>query len=202
MDNKSREFRDVKEKSERIISQYREKVRSAVKAASEAAFADWATETQRLVESAFRKAISDFYDDYTPGRYRRAGDPIEGTGGLYNLLEISRNSKSMTIWYNEDGIGVSDAGGWEDEDALAGVLYKNVFENGAHGGRTRGVGHPSPGTPYWRTGRHFSSWGSPAKIAHVSPRSAFEESVGVINSAAQDRYDSFFGKYLGKELSS
>lgn len=57
-----------------------------------------------------------------------------------------------------------------------------MFKQGYHGGADKGPDHPSPGTPYWRTGNGFVRWGNPA----VKTKSAYDSMIERIKEEEDD----------------
>lgn len=127
-------------------------------------------EWERRVREIFKETVDAFYDDYNPYLYSRRGR-------LYRLLFIEDvGSTSKTMGFHPEEIPFRD--GYAGEDGL----YDQTFRKGWHGGAASGLGHPDPGTPYWRVPatvrgskgqefdyEHWPRWGNPAYISEEAP---------------------------------
>lgn len=84
-------------------------------------------------------AIDKFYEDYEPHSYDRTFD-------LYNTYRIKVTEDEWNIDFDPSWME-----NWhrvDDEDPE--YIFENSFIHGWHGGAIAGMGHPNPGTPYWR----------------------------------------------------
>lgn len=120
----------------------------------------------------YKAAVDNFYLDYKPTFYKRAGDTASKTGGLYDLLIINNSDDGFD--YDFDSSSIPDRSGDTD------TLFVQVFQLGWHGGADRGAKHPQPGVPYWRKPPAkpgikypYRNWGRPADIANEAPYAAF-----------------------------
>lgn len=91
-------------------------------------------------------AVTDFYDSYSPHKYKRQ----EGLLTAYQIIadddewSIDTGSQYMTSEYRVD------------KD----YIYENSFMRGWHGGAIDGPEHPNPETPWWKL---HGEWYKPAK---------------------------------------
>lgn len=102
------------------------------------------------VEELFKDSVTEWYDAYTPSKYRRRGNTSSGTGGLYEIFKTNVNADgdfdydSVESLYNPNGM---------HKDRKGGDLYQKVFIQGWHGG---GGWPPRYRLPY----RKYYRWGS------------------------------------------
>lgn len=98
----------------------------------------------------FKEVVDDFYGSYTPIYYNR-------NKSMGNILDISYNSQNIHTEFDDSRF--SSTNGTLNGEGL----YEIVFKRGYHGGAPSGPGHPSPGTPYWRSPHPFYwYWSQPA----------------------------------------
>lgn len=133
------------------------------------------------IERIFNDSVTEFYDAYPPLYYQRKGNTSSKTGGLYDVLKIRTDEDGMVI--ANDYIDLFDPNSMH-KDRKGNDLFTKVFMEGWHGGaenihRHADIWgqHPSPGTPYYRTGgfvkwfsgsnryvwRRYGKWGRKAK---------------------------------------
>ena len=99
------------------------------------------------IESASRFAVEDWYMAFNPNSYER-------TESLLNVYDVQPQIGEVNVHLSSDELG--------GHRASNDYIYEYMFILGYHGGAIFGPEHPSPGTPYWRTGFNFSEWGRPA----------------------------------------
>lgn len=99
------------------------------------------------IESASRFAVEDWYMAFNPSSYER-------TESLLNVYDVQPLVGEINVHLSSDELGGHRVGN--------NYIYEYMFKQGYHGGAIDGPEHPSPGTPYWRTGFNFSEWGRPA----------------------------------------
>lgn len=136
------------------------------------------------IREIFNKAVTEFYNDYTPRRYDRRGDTSSKTGGLYDLLVVKIDGSGLKLSgeFDESAILFRNARLASGVGAENG-LYDQVFRHGWHGGSPRGLLHPNPSdtndgaTPYWRYPHpSYRRWSDhPADVALESPLARFKE---------------------------
>lgn len=112
-------------------------------------------------KSIFNDAVTDFYNAYTPSLYQRRGDTSSKTGGLYDVLRIRTDSEGTVVADNYIDLFDPDL---MHKDRKGNDLFNKVFMEGWHGGAEDIHSHadiwgehPSPKTPYYRTGG-FVKW--------------------------------------------
>lgn len=93
------------------------------------------------IEALFHEAVQEFYDSYSPSMYQRQF-------GLFDLLDMHMDEHGVIDYDSVDDLIDPDK---LHSDRSGGSLYDKVFVQGWHGGAEDGPGHPSPGTPYYRT---------------------------------------------------
>lgn len=110
----------------------------------------------------FRETILEFYADYAPVSYKRRYS-------LFDIINIDTSVGSDQLFFNIE---------FDDANSPANNVFDpidTVFEKGWHGGAPSGDGHPSPGTPYWRSPTpYYTKWYKPAAIS-ASPYDEFVE---------------------------
>jgi hypothetical protein len=98
-------------------------------------------------EKALKMAIEQFYDDYTPKIYQRQG-------GLLDAYQINPDGSfdfKSSLISGDYSVGKD-------------YIYTLAFEEGYHGGSKDGEGHPSPGTPLYKTPYPtYENWGRQAE---------------------------------------
>lgn len=101
------------------------------------------------IESASRFAVEDWYMAYNPMSYER-------TESLLNVYDVQPQIGAINVHLSSNELG--------GHRVSSDYIYDYMFIQGYHGGAIDGKNpnHPSPGTPYWRTGKNFSKWGEPA----------------------------------------
>ena len=119
-------------------------------------FVPWMTEKLDILftdykvelEDQWRKiADAEFYNQYSPNRYKRTYD-------LYNVIHIDEDTLDITIdlKYMENEHRVSNE-----------YIFNQMYNKGWHGGAISGEGHPDSGTPYWRKPYpYYRYWYKPA----------------------------------------
>lgn len=139
---------------------------------------------EERVTNIFNNAIDAFYMDYpTPEFYERSHS-------LYNLMQIERGDKSLSVWFEPEEMS-SFRNGYDGEEGL----YDQVFRKGWHGGAASisedksdryGI-HPGymPGgnVPVWRTpSPYYTHWGRAAEVMSPSPLERIKEDVDAYSS--------------------
>jgi hypothetical protein len=107
------------------------------------------------LDEKFASCIDKFYKSYNPEYYDR-------TYSLYKGYKIKRSK--LGISWEWDAKYLPD--GWHRADKE--YIFDLTFMKGYHGGATKIAPekvdkwgeHPSPGNPYYRTGKFFNEWGS------------------------------------------
>ena len=149
---------DFQEYYTRYLEGLKTKVKSAVRRALHDTWADFFILVDEKVQSMFNSVVQDFYSDYSPEFYKR-------NESLYELMRTEVNNDSLTIWFDPSRM-TTFRSGYDGEDGL----YDQVFRHGWHGGAGSGDGHPSQGTPYWRTPiPYYNRWGYSAAVASTAP---------------------------------
>lgn len=104
-----------------------------------------------IITRLFNEAIDQFYESYSPKQYTRRYD-------LYDLLAIHYNDDTGLVDY-DDVADLIDSDRMPLDRRGNNTLFESVFLEGYHGGATDIYHdediygeHPSPGTPYWRSG--------------------------------------------------
>lgn len=169
---------------------------------------------QEKVRDLFNDVVTTFYSSYTPSKYTRQGDVGSKTGGLYEILDIQTDADGQVIGtapmydelYNPAKMHPNRSGGDN--------LYQTVFVEGYHGGASS-IGsnadvwgeHPSPGTPYWRTGgfvkysdsgvrkyHKYGKWGRRA-VRSASPRSLMGSAMLGAEAEMDNKFYEIASKY-------
>lgn len=149
---------DFQEYYTRYLESLTSKVKVAVKQALRYTWADFFAVVDEKIHSMFDEVVQGFYSDYTPGFYDR-------NESLYEILQTELSEDSLSIQFDPSKM-TPFRNGYDGEDGL----YDQVFRRGWHGGAASGEGHPSPGTPYWRTPvPYYNRWGHEAAFASLSP---------------------------------
>ena len=163
------------------------------------------------IKKKYNEAMEQFYKDYSG---RKVYKPRMS---LLDKIKTTEDLGNDQILFNipEDSLIGSDRHGY---DSLA--RFKKIWDEGYHGGATKGdytrierngkviemyTPHPSPGTPYYRKGPHFLSWGReavkttpPAKLWAEKKKELEEEATQKRNELAM----SFLEKNRGKIFKS
>ena len=131
------------------------------------------------LETIGEAVITQWYDTYDPIFYNRIGR-------LYKMYNIRLTDDQCIGDFNFPLIGVDE------------IIYYNSFVMGAHGGARDGVGHPSPGLPYWRKPMGiFNEWGRPAKVS-FSPllrmQNEMTKKIKIIDKMKNDEFNSVIEK--------
>lgn len=119
------------------------------------------------IKKRYNDAMKEFYDAYPRQQYK----PRES---LLGKIEVTSDVDDGRMYFDvmDDRLVGPDRHG---NNSL--VTFKKIWEEGYHGGATKGdytrierdgkevkiyTPHPHPGTPYYRKGPHFLSWGREA----------------------------------------
>lgn len=149
---------DFQEYYTRYLESLKSKVKVAVRQALHDTWSDFFVVVDERVHEIFNSVIQDFYSSYTPEHYDR-------NESLYEILQTEVADDSLSISFEPSKM-TPFRSGYDGEDGL----YDQVFRHGWHGGAASGEGHPSSGTPYWRTPvPYYNRWGHEAAIASTSP---------------------------------
>lgn len=141
-----------------FLEQSKTKIQEAVAIVQKETWDDFIHIVEERIKEMFNDVIQEFYNDYSPETYDR-------NESLYDLLQTDTTDSSLMVWFDPSKM-TPFRSGYDGEDGL----YDQVFRHGWHGGAASGEGHPSPGTPYWRTPvPYYNRWGREAAIASVSP---------------------------------
>lgn len=76
------------------------------------------------IEEAFRKAVQEWYDSYSPSRYGRGG-------GLFDVLNMTFDAEGLVVDEPVDALYNTGAA---IGDGRQGGLFQQVFVEGRHGG--------------------------------------------------------------------
>lgn len=139
----------------------------------------------------FDRCVETFYESYDPVYYKR-------NHGLYKAYRITTNGKTLTAqrdsFYMPGLYKVSTR-----------YIYKYMFEEGWHGGAIDGVGHPEPGTPWWKTPPPFmanklgvpawSQWSAMA-ASSKSPDTLIDEAIAKYK--AEQKGEKILHNYFNK----
>lgn len=176
---------DFQEYYTRYLEGLKAKVKVAVKQALRDTWADFFVAVDGKIHKIFNSVIQDFYSGYSPEYYDR-------DESLYELLQTEVFEDSLTIWFDPSKM-TSLRSGYSGEDGL----YDQVFRHGWHGGASKGKGHPSPGTPYWRAPvPYYSRWGREAPVAAISPLDDMRRRVSDYEKyEMQDDFNSIWSVY-------
>lgn len=134
------------------LEEYVQKIQVAANKALDEALKDFAPYAESEITNLFKEVIDDFYNDFSPAYYHRSNS-------MYNIMKVNIHDKKIRIEMSGDALQYRNGSGGE-------MLYQTAFKQGFHGGAPGGPGHPSDGTPYYRTPYpHFIHWGRPASIS-------------------------------------
>lgn len=159
----------------------------------------------KKIRDAFNRAVTEFYEQYDPNKYKRRGDTSSKSGGMYNFLYIEYASDGQISF-----VGYDDTADVFKNNGSGSGLFDYAFMNGWHGGSPKGdrtvfgdhvldTPHPNPGVPYWRDPttypRKFLNWGERAYVS--SDGSPYDKSEEYI-SEAWDEIDEEFENVVDK----
>lgn len=183
---------------------------------AEKEFAVWQREELR---KTFNQSISEFYEAYSPTDYQRQGhgSGSEGSGGLYDLFELSNvNDTGAKMYFEDDYSDIySEANMHSGRKGYDG-LFQLVFVEGYHGG-ARGISgnkwkvwgkHPSPGTPYWRrmafvraigAYHRYGAWGYPA-FKSTPPKELVQKNMSALHPEMDARYDETWDRKIDEHV--
>lgn len=97
------------------------------------------------LELIVKNAVDDFYQSYSPHRYKRQE-------GLYKGAKVNATDDDWSIELGPQFMETN-------YEAGINYVYWNSFENGFHGGAVDGPDHPEPGVPWWKL---HGEWYMPA----------------------------------------
>ena len=135
-------------------------------------------------KEVFDNSVKKFYDSYKPGVYNRIEDH-----GLYDLYDVEINGSKFSISVDSDNLTYDPdrADAVEDESGFKEYLFKEVWNEGYHGGadkikpeKVKAFGkHPNPGTPWYRTPHpEYWSWKKDGKAKKTkSPDEIIRETL-------------------------
>ena len=123
--------------------------------------------TAEEIKKRYNEAMEDFYKAYPRKQYKPRKSMLD-------QIDVYSNPDEAELGFQvkRDSLVGPDRHG---NNSL--VTFKKIWEEGYHGGATKGdytrieqdgkevkiyTPHPSPGTPYYRKGPHFLSWGREA----------------------------------------
>ncbi len=180
-----------------VVKQLTKRAQAAIDRIMPDVYIDWLKFIEESIKDIFREAVDAFYDDYDPGEYKRKKS-------MYNLLKIKRNDKAHTLHMEFEPSDMTHfRNGYSGDDGL----YDQVFEKGWHGGADKGditrindggevmeisTPHPSPGTPYWRSGPGFLHWGAPAAVAEISPHENYTQKLNEYQVSQDGIYADYY----------
>ena len=193
-------IREIKGDLDKFKEQTLKVLNEEVDRAMDDAAKEFGVYQQQKITEIFKNAVAEFYGAYTPKSYERQGR--DGTGGLYNVLDLHTDEHGMVITGPNGYQDLFDSSQMHG-DRNGGDLFNKVFMEGWHGGaesisegKTDIWGtHPSQGTPYYRkpgfvrypnptkTKWHkYGKWGKVAKRT-TAPYTIIEEKLKVAEGA-------------------
>lgn len=155
-----------------------EKLANSIEVAEKKTNEEMPKKLQPYFEYASRQGITEWYEAYNPIYYGR-------TMSLLHVFEVQPETGLVNINLDSGRLGGHRVNG--------DYIYEHIFKDGFHGGAIGGPNHPSPGTPYWRTGIGFSHWGNPA----VQTESAYDLMIQRIKEQEADVKALTWSTFLG-----
>lgn len=136
------------------------------------------------LKDIMEEVADDFYNDYRPGTAgernrndwrakasRRQKDRVYPQSyhrqySLYDILDVQTDESAMTISWDFDPSPMEYRSGYNGEDGL----YDLVFREGWHGGAQSGPRHPGNGAAWRHPNPFFTEWfDDPAERAETTP---------------------------------
>lgn len=158
----------AKQAISRVLEVYEKRIQKVWKDCVDQANKEILKELSAEIKKKYNEAMEQFYADYSD---RKTYKPRKS---LLDRIQTTDDFANNQVLFNipENDLIGPDRHGF---DSLA--RFKKIWDEGYHGGATKGditrierdgeeielyTPHPSPGTPYYRKGPHFLSWGREA----------------------------------------
>lgn len=190
-----------KELGNRVLNRLNEECSIEIRKAYE----EFGLYQRRVITDLFNDAVINFYDSYTPKRYKRQGDVGKKSGGLFDVLDLKTDETGRVIFNSDNGyMDLYDRTALHS-DRNGGSLFENVFVNGYHGGSTKIAGskesiwgaHPAPGVPYYRkpgfvtiNGKRkwhiYGAWGKRAYVSESPQKYIYRNLIKAESGAMHD----------------
>ena len=156
----------VEQAMDRVFKVYEKRVQSVWKECVDQANKEILKGLSSEIKKKYNEAMEQFYSDYS-GRKK-----YQPRKSLLDRIQTTDDIANNRVFFDipeDDLIGPDRRG----NDSLA--RFKKIWDEGYHGGATQGdytrikktgeeiyTPHPNPGTPYYRKGPYYLSWGREA----------------------------------------
>lgn len=153
---------------QRIMQRYVEARQNAQKKSIQ----DLILKVEEKVTDIFNTAVTDFYNDYTPKRYKREGSTVNFNGGMYELLRIDKSLSKLTLKIDFDETQLSYRNGYNGENGLYDLVFRDGHGYGSspgkgrawHGGSWRELDDGREGMMYPNTAPAVSASNVPLRV--------------------------------------